>query len=281
MKQKQKNLFIVILGALLVVGASTAAYLNLSSASRPAAKGETLVSRGSRPTRVRKSPRKRPNGPTATSKRDRHEEKPSLDFDDDSELSPEMKKLIDDLQEALDDESFARVSSIAERIQRIQREKGHDAVPAEVRSKIVEALGWFLPDSLSELVGFMADPDPEVHEDVLSQFESALDDTSIGDRDLAVIVKSMCKVLTDDDALDALFMCVESDMRNSVAVDTYKYLIKNGNDAVKKRVFESISDFACDDDVNTEAALDAWAKDPENADDEDDENFYGPDKDDD
>lgn len=206
-------------------------------------------------------------------------EKPVLlGEDDEALLSPEMKRIIADLQEALDREDRKSVSKLAAKIQEMIKKGGSDAVPVAVRMKAVEAIGWFLPDSLADLVPFMGDSDPDVIDDVMTAFEDALDNISMGDRELSQVVKSISRALSNDDALDALFFCVESDMRNSVAVDTYKYLMKNGSEACKARVLESIEDFTGEDYVKSEADLDKWLK--ENPDDEDDEDFYAGEKDD-
>ena len=210
-------------------------------------------------------------------------EKPNL-FDDDAaeeaKLTAAERALLRELQDGVDANSLSKVAKAVEKIHAIQREKGVDAVPVYLRSEAVEALGWFLPDSLSNLIGFMADSDPDVLEDVMSHFESAIDDSSLSDRELSDIFKSVSKVLDNEDALDALFMGIESDMRNSVAVETYIEIIKNGSEAAKARVWESIEDFTGEDDIKTVEDLVRWSNDPENADDEDDDDFYGGDKDD-
>lgn len=205
-------------------------------------------------------------------------EKPVLlKEDDEAALSAEMKEIIASLQKALDDEDRKGVSKIASKIQDLIAKGGQEAVPVSVRMKAVEAIGWFLPDSLADLVPFMGDSDPDVIDDVMSAFEEALDNISLGDRELSLIVKSVSKALSNDDALDALFFCVESDMRNSVAVDTYKYLMQNGSKECKERILSSIEDFTGEDNITTEGDLDNWLK--ENPDDEDDEDFYAGEKD--
>lgn len=271
----KKHIFII--AAAVLVLAAGVCYVAVSGPERPSKDSKTLVSRrkliknkGS----IDKKKLKREKIVEGDVKR----EKPILLKDDEEgSLSPEMKELIASLQDALDREDRKSVSKLAAKIQDLIAKGGRDAVPVSVRMKAVEAISWFLPDSLADLVPFMGDSDPEVIDDVMSAFEDALDNVSLGDRELSQIVKSISKVLTNDDALDALFFCVESDMRNSVAVDTYKYLMKNGSDECKARILESIEDFTCEDYVKTEGDLDNWLK--ENPDDEDDEDFYAGEKD--
>jgi ABC-type nitrate/sulfonate/bicarbonate transport system substrate-binding protein len=71
-----------------------------------------------------------------------------------------------------------------------------------MREQAVEALSWFLPDSLAELIGFMADSNPEVLEDVMKNFTEGIDDAELSDRELAAIFKKVAPIIEDDDAID-------------------------------------------------------------------------------
>ncbi len=195
------------------------------------------------------------------------------DLDEESKLTSAQKALLDELQEALDDESLRHVAKIVEKIQNQYRQGGDDAVPPYMREQAIKALSWFLPDSLAELIGFMADSNPEALEDVMKNFTEGIDDVKLSDRELADIFKKIAPLIKDDDAIDAILMGIENDMRNSVAVDTYKILSKIGTVPIKQRLVESMQDFTGEDDISTPEQLDAWLK--ENPDDEDDEEFYG------
>ena len=204
----------------------------------------------------------------------------AMEDDDEKALSAEQRALLDELQEALDDESLRRVAKIVKNIQDEYRKGGDAAVPPYMREQAVEALSWFLPDSLAELIGFMADSNPDVLEDVMKNFTEGIDDAELSDRELAEIFKKIAPLIEDDDAIDAILMGLENDMRNSVAVETYKEIFKIGSEAIKSRLVESIQDFTGEDDITSPGQLDAWLK--ENPDDEEDEDFYGKaDKDDD
>ena len=245
-------------------------------------KTEKKQSQKSQKTNKKRPKKNRPTQTLAQRSQERaNKEKPQLldDLDDEARLTAAERALLEELQAGIDANSLRQVAKTVEKIQKLIREKGESAVPPIIRSEAVEALGWFLPDSLSDLIPFMADSDPDVLKDVMSQFESAIDDSSLGDRELSNILKSVAKILTDEDAIDALFMAIEGDMRNSVAGETYMYLFDNGSDAVKARLAESIADFTGEDDITDREALKKWLADPENADDEDDDEFYGGDKD--
>ena len=195
-----------------------------------------------------------------------------LTLDEEANLSDEMKQILAELQDALDDNDAQKVSKLAERILVTQRKKGQDAVPPYVREKAVEAIGFFLPGSLADLVGFMADSDPDVLQDVMDKFSEAIDDPDLGDRELSSILTSVSKVLNNEDAVEALFFAIESDMRNSVAVQTYLDVWENGSKEVQSKVLESIADFTGEDEITTPEQLKKWLE--ENPDDEDDESFY-------
>ena len=199
-----------------------------------------------------------------------------LDAEEESSLAPEIRKLLEGLQTALDAEDGKSVSKIVEKLL-VEARKNGTAVPPFVRAKAVEALGWFLPDSIADLMAFLADSDPDVLQDALDQFVDAIDDPSLGDRELSEIIKTCSRALTDDDALDAMFMAIETSMRNSVAIGTYKYIMDNGTDAAKAKVPTSIEDFTGEEGIKTKEDLDAWYAD-DNMDDEDDEDFYAGDR---
>lgn len=201
-----------------------------------------------------------------------------LDTSDEDSLTPEMRQLLSDLQAELDADNGKGVAKLAEKVLVEMRKNGAN-VPPFVRSKAVEALGWFLPDTLADLMAFLADSDPGVLQDALTQFDSAIDDPSLSDRELAEIVKICSKVIKDDDALDSLFMAVETGMRNSVAISTYKYIMDNGTPEAKARIANSIDDFTGEEGITTKEGLDEWYNQEGNQDDEDDEDFYAGEKD--
>lgn len=194
-------------------------------------------------------------------------------------LTAEMREILAAIQDCLDLDDRKALSKVCERIANIQRERGEGSVPASVRAKAVEAVGQFLPASLAELVGFMADSDPEVVDSVFDQLDTLLNDTTIGDRELAGMLVAISKVLTNEDAVDSLAMAVDMNMRNSVKVDTCIQILNSGNDVVVTRIKETIADIL---EVEVEELpngnealkqkLNEWLEG--NPDDEDDEDFY-------
>lgn len=204
-----------------------------------------------------------------------------LDVDDDeySGLSPEMKLLMAEIQRCLDTEDRKALSKVCDKIAKIRNERGEHAIPASVRAKAVEAIGLFLPESLAELVEFMADSDPEVVESAFGQLDNLLNDTTIGDKELSGMLVALSKVLADEDVIDSMAMSIDCNMRNSVKVATYCKIIKTGTPEVVTRMKESIaemmevevSDLPSNPKV-LENQLNEWLE--ANPDGEDDEDFY-------
>lgn len=246
------------------------------SASRNAPAAETVrVSIAAQPQRKpSKGESKRSQQARLERLRTSMDQKPTMQLTEDEEamLTPEMRQILSELQDALDNDDAQAVSKLAERILVKQRKLGQDSVPPYVREKAVEAIGFFLPGSLADLVGFMADSDPDVLQDVMDKFSEAIDDPDLGDRELSAILSSVAEALNNEDAVDSLFLAIESDMRNSVAVETYLNVWKTGSDEVKAKIEESISDFTGEDGINTPEQLKQWLA--ENPDDPDDDDFY-------
>ena len=273
----------VVLVALLVTG--ILAFVFLKGAPSPEKKKAPAAAEAKKNKRKKASKRqprkegKKVKQRAALSADSERSPEQDLEDDDEKSLSDAQRALLNELQEALDDESLRRVAKIVKNIQDEYRKGGDAAVPPYLREQAVEALSWFLPDSLAELIGFMADSNPDVLEDVMKNFTEGIDDAELGDRELADIFKKIAPLIQDDDAIDAILMGLENDMRNSVAVETYKEIFRTGSEAIKERLIESMQDFTGEDDITTPEQLDSWLK--ENPDDEDDESFYGKaDKDD-
>jgi len=194
-------------------------------------------------------------------------------------LSPEMKKIYDGMQLALDNEDRKALSRLCDELSKIRQSRGENAIPAFVRAKAVEAIGLFLPETLAELVEYMSDSDPEVAESVFDQLDNFLNDTTLGDKELSKILVLMSKVLTNEDAVDSLATTIDMNMRNSVKVDTCINILDSGNEVAVDRIKETIADII---EVEVEdlskstdgikAKLKEWLA--ENPDDEDDAEFY-------
>ena len=166
-----------------------------------------------------------------------------LDIDDEySDLPPEMRLLMAEIQRCIDTEDRKALSKVCDKIAKMRNERGENSIPASVRAKAVEAIGLFLPESLAELVEFMADSDPEVVDSVFDQIDTLLNDTTIGDKEMSGMLVAISKVLTNEDSIDSLAMAIDMNMRNSVKVKTYCQILDTGTTAAVERMKEAIAD---------------------------------------
>ena len=203
-----------------------------------------------------------------------------LDIDDEySDLPPEMRLLMAEIQRCIDTEDRKALSKVCDKIAKMRNERGENSIPASVRAKAVEAIGLFLPESLAELVEFMADSDPEVVDSVFDQIDTLLNDTTIGDKEMSGMLVAISKVLTNEDSIDSLAMAIDMNMRNSVKVKTYCQILDTGTTAAVERMKEAIADLMeveVDELPASKTAikdqLNEWLEG--NPDDEDDADFY-------
>ena len=86
--------------------------------------------------------------------------------DNDSELSAEDERRIDEIQTALDEEKLSDVKILAEKL--------IDHPSAAVRQKAVEALQWFGAKALDTLTPYLADADEDVRTTAMDAVEQSL-----------------------------------------------------------------------------------------------------------
>ena len=193
---------------------------------------------------------------------------------EDDDLTDVEKSVLKEIQAALDANDLKSLRRALSRLTASTKSGGlggYANVSRSVRAAAVQALGWFGKDAAIDLMGFMADGDDEIAADAASQFELALQDVDLGDRERAEIVKATAKTLTDPDQLDTLLFQL-IDMRPSVKVDTVISIMTEGTPQAKATMRDQI-EFYLDVDVTTVDDAKKWAA--QNPDDPDDDNFYG------
>lgn len=201
-----------------------------------------------------------------------------LKDDEEAKLNDFSRKILQDLQDALDSENFSRVSKLVAKMLEIPPDPkfGKDGVAALLRRKAVEALGWFGAKAMPELVGMLADADPEIVQATFDQFSLALEDISLSDYERADIVVMAAKVLKNTDDLEMLFMEINN-MRHSVGAGALVEICLEGTDAAKSLMPETIEFFTGEDNLQTVEDVENWLA--ENPDGEDDDDLYGGDTD--
>ncbi len=205
-----------------------------------------------------------------------------LEADEEAKLTDMQRKMLEEIREACEEDDRKKVIKLVQQMQ--ASEEWPDGIPAIIKLEAIDALGWFGIDGLAELAGFLKDTDPEVQKAAVDGFDEALSDPDLGDRQRAEILKAASQVVTDRDALDSMMMELD-DMRNSVAVQVSIDILKTGNEESKAALREAMDErfeYDTEDDTElpppkNETELKRWLE--QNPDDEDDEDFYGPDKD--
>ena len=213
-------------------------------------------------------------------------EKPNLALSavEDAQLTEEMRRIYQDLQQALDDEDKKKVFALVHKLQSM--DEWPDGIPQSVKLRALDALAWFGASGMAEAIGFLADGDSEVVNTAIEKFEEMLCDFDLGDRGVSEILSQIVKVVHDTDALDGFYMEMNNmrdtvkaqtalniyDSRNKEAIsvleENLELIFGNADYEVKTR--EDVEKFLKD-------AEQAYKDDPEKA--ADDEEFYGPPKD--
>lgn len=201
-----------------------------------------------------------------------------LEDDEEAKLNDFSRKILQDLQAALDSENFSRVSKLVAKMLEIPPDPkfGKEGVATLLRRKAVEALGWFGAKAMPELVAMLGDADPEIVQATFDQFSLALEDISLSDYERADIVAMAAKVLTNTDDLEMLFMEINN-MRHSVGAGVLVEVCLEGTDAARSLMPETIEFFTGEDNLQTVEDVEKWLA--ENPDGEDDDDLYSGDTD--
>ena len=275
-----------VIGLIIVLVGAEIAFMSMNGGDAPSDSGRATVEKGTDKPRKKSSSRrlaKKRNlkGARGASEKDIKlvtREKPSMFLDDEEEkeLTDLARKVLASLQAALDNEDFDQIRQILEMAQHASKGslgRYTEGMPVALRKKLIEAISWFGAQGLPELIGFIADENEEVAQMALDQFEQALSDVSLGDRDRAKIVSLASTVLTDTDALEQIFMEI-SNMRNSEAANTIFTICQDGTPEAKKLIIDTMAFVTGEDNIKTVEDLQKWVK--ENPDGEYDDDLFGP-----
>lgn len=194
----------------------------------------------------------------------------ALDDDDEANLNEEQRRTIMAIRAALDNNDRKTVLRLVQKLQK--SDEWPDGIPKSIKMAAIEALGWFGAGCLPELAGFLADSDGEVVQSAIERYEEMLSDFDLSDRERSEILVQASKVIDDADAIDSM-MFELNNMRHSVAVETIKRLMVEGNNATQSVLPDNIEFYTGEEGINSPEKLDEWLN--SNPDDEDDEEFYG------
>ena len=188
---------------------------------------------------------------------------------DDDSLSAAQRLLLEEIRAALREDDYKKLMRLVRKMQ--SSDEWPDGIPNSIKKAALEALGWYGSKCLPEIVPFLADSDPEIVADAVSQWEDAIAECD-SDREVSKQVKLASRVVVAADSVESILI-ETMNMRHSVAVDTFKDVLANGNEQAKVKVLEQIADYTDDPTITTAEQLDAWLND--HPDDPGDEEMYG------
>lgn len=207
-----------------------------------------------------------------------------LSSDELSSLSAEFRKILEDLQVALDADDWRKTTKIVQRMQ--ESSEWPDGVPSVLHHAAIEALKWFGSHTAPELVGYLGSSDTEVVESATEAMIDLLGDFSLSDSERSALMLGYMKVIRDSDTIETMLFELNN-MRPTVRAETALAIFKSENNVACKVLQEEL-DFYFGDAEGYEVSgpegiqryLDdaerAYTEDPELA--ASDEEFYGGEK---
>ena len=168
--------------------------------------------------------------------------------DEDSKRTPEEKKLAADIEAALDEEDFELAKKCVQLALKCK--------DAEIRQSMVDTLAWFGEKAIPELTPFIADPDEDVAENAMNEWDSAVssiedDGEKIGMTELAM------GVISSEDALESIsgnYIGVDE----KLAVESLLRVIESGGSKAGIAKAKETYEFVTGDEFTDRAAAEKW-----------------------
>ena len=190
--------------------------------------------------------------PSPSSKPAVKKPKPQLDLsdddDEDSNRTPDEKKLAEEVEKALDEEDFELAKKCAP--------LALNCKDAEIRQSMVDTLGWFGEKAIPELTPFLADPDEDIAESAMNEWDSAV--SSIEDDGAKIGVTEMAmQVISDEDALESIsgnYVGVDE----KLAIESLLRVIEGGGSAKGIEKAKETYEFVTGDEFTDRAAAEKW-----------------------
>lgn len=139
----------------------------------------------------------------------------------------------------------------------------------ELREMVVDALGWFGEEAMSELTPFMSDPDEDVAEQATSHWKDALQEVS-DDGTKAGIVEMSLNALKNKEILEDVANEL-MDIDELAALQVIVNVMEGGNDAATEALREVYDSITGEEWTGVDAAEDWLQKNYTPPDDDDDE----------
>lgn len=282
---------VLLLGGAILIG-SGAVWMFLGHGRDPKAPVRTLVAKKEnvKKIRTREKPQKKTVRKAASVASVKVNRKPpafEIGAEEEARLTEAQRKLLADIRAALQSEDRRAMLRFVRKIQSMN--EWPDGIPEPIKKASLEALDWCGGvGCLPELLGFLADANPEIVRQAVSQWEDAIADCdhdidllntdgSVREEGLATHVIAAARVVKDAEAMESILSEISSGMRHSVAVETIVKISELGNQVAIDQLASVIEALTDDASITTVEQLQEWLE--KNPDDPDDGFMYGGEED--
>ena len=177
-------------------------------------------------------------------------------WDEERDLSPELKALVAELNEAMNferaefdglamgkgrrtPESRERLLKAIQHMLAIMTSKGYESVPSWLKHEALGALGWNGGSAgIAETLGFLTDEDPTVSSAASSLLMDQLMDFDTTESDMMSIITQLAKMSLTSGELESILFTVSS-FKTSNKVAATLALYDNGNANVRDLVIKN------------------------------------------
>lgn len=170
-----------------------------------------------------------------------------ITYNDRDDLTGTEKRQLNAIQSALDQEDLAALLKVLPEASKSSN--------VEVRTEMVEALGWFGEEAMLELLPFMADRDEDVAQSAMDSWTTALSEID-NEQEKATLIESAMLAVRDEDSLDSMVMEL-SDCDDLVAMQTVINLIESPNRKAARAAREHY-EFMTGEEYTTLEAAEKW-----------------------
>lgn len=177
-------------------------------------------------------------------------DKPIIEVEDDDDLPPAEKKLLESIEDALDKEDLAAAQALSGKAMASGR--------TEIRQAMVDTLGWFGVKALPELTPFLADADEDVRESAMNEWSMAVSQIEDDGEKIGVVEMAM-HVLSDEDALEDISgEYIGTDEK--LAVESLLRIIEAGGSEKGIEKAKETYEFVTGEEFTDRAAAEKWIK---------------------
>lgn len=198
----------------------------------------------------------RANSQSAGVQNESRRDKPVLDLsedeeddeDEDTKRTPEEKKLAADIEKALDDEDFELAKRCAPLAMKCK--------DAEIRQAMVDTLGWFGEKAIPELTPFLADPDEDIAENAMNEWDMAVSSIEDDGEKIGMVELAMHVVANEDflESISGEYIGIDE----KLAVESLLKVIEAGGCAKGIEKAKETYEFVTGDEFESRAAAEKW-----------------------